>query len=361
MGRAMTAIAAALGLLLLAGPAEAGDAAAFQALVKAAQQEGSVVLDGPPLDKVREAVTRQFAKTYGITVTYISSGGPKSAPRIRAERAAERYLLDVFVTGADTAIFTVVPSGWVDPIEPALIDPLATDPARWRDGHLWFADPGHEMLRLTAYVTPVVAVNSKLVKPGEVGRFTDLLDPKWRGKIIAKDPTVTGTSGSLISYLYLTFGGDYVAKLYKEQKPFISRNSRQASQALANGNYAIWLGADMHETLHFRQLGYPVAFVFPSDGPRIVSGGWGFVGLMNKAPHPNAAKLLVNWLAGPEGAATYAKAAEFVSLRTDIDQDWAEDFTKLKPGETYLDTYDYKFITEQRDAAFQRVQKLLGL
>ena len=361
MMRRMTAAAAALGLVLCAAMAEAAGGADLQALVKAAQQEGSVVLDGPPLDKAREAITRQFSKTYGITVTYISSGGPKSAPRIRAERAADRYLLDVFVTGADTAMFTVLPSGWVDPIEPALIDPLVTDPGRWRDGHLWFADPKHMMLRLFAYVTPVLAINTKLVPAGELRRFADLLDPKWRGRIIAKDPTVTGTSGSLISYLYLNFGGDYVAKLYQEQRPFISRDARQASQALANGNYPIWLGADMHETLHFRQLGYPVEFVFPSDGPRIVSGGWGFVGLMNRAPHPNAAKLLVNWLAGPEGSATYAKAAEFVSLRADIDQSWAEDFAVLKPGQPYLDTYDHKFITEQRDQAFERVHKLLGL
>jgi iron(III) transport system substrate-binding protein len=361
MMRGMMRGAALLAALLFAVAAEAADSAAFQALVKAAQQEGSVVLDGPPLDKAREAITQQFAKTYGISMTYISSGGPKSAPRIRAERAADRYLLDVFVTGADTAMFTVLPSGWVDPIEPALVDPRVTDAGSWRDGHLWFADPGHKMLRLFAYVTPTLAINTKLVKPGEIGRYADLLDAKWRGKIIAKDPTVTGAAGSLISYLYLTFGGDYVAKLYKEQKPFISRDTRQAGQALANGNYPIWLGVDMHETLHFRQLGYPVEFVFPSDGPRIVSGGWGFVGLMNKAPHPNAAKLLVNWLAGPEGSATYAKAAEFLSLRTDIDQHWAEDFVILKPGQPYLDTYDYKFITEQRDQAFERVQKLLGL
>jgi iron(III) transport system substrate-binding protein len=348
-----------LSLLVAVPPAIAAGSPEFAALIKAAQQEGSVVLDGPPLDKVREALTAGFTKRYGIPLTYIGSGGPRSAARVRAERAAEKYLVDVFLTGPDTIIFTALPSGWIDPIEPALIDPEVTDPGKWKDGHLWFGDPKHMTLRVLGFITPTIAVNAKLVKPGEIATYHDLLDKKWQGKIIAKDPTITGTGASLISYLYLKFGPDFVQALYKQQKPFVSRDPRQAAQALAQGSYPVSVGPDIHETLHFKELGYPVEYVFPSDSPRVLSGGFGFLSLVNKAPHPNAAKLLINWLASAEGESLYAKAGEFVSLRTDIAQDWAEAFQVPRTGETTLDTMSYEFITEQRDSAFEKVRKLL--
>ena len=358
---ALKCLAASLVSLYLAvsHPALAATTPEMEALIKAAQQEGSVVLDGPPLEKAREAITAGFAKRYGITVNYVSSGGPRSAARVRAERAAGRYLVDVFLTGPDTVLLTAKPAGWLDKIEPALVDPEVTDGSKWKDGHLWFGDPDHTILRVLAFVTPTVAVNAKLTKADEIRSYKDLLDSKWQGKMIAKDPTVTGAGASLISYLYLNFGPDYVRDLYQKQKPFVSRDARQAAQSLAQGAYPIWIGPDVHESLHLKSIGYPIEFVFPGDGPKVLSGGYGFLSLINKAPHPNAAKLLINWLAGPEGEKAYAESSEFVSLRTDIAQDWAPDVQRLHAGDKYLDTMSYAFVTEQRDSAFEKVRKLL--
>jgi len=350
-----------LGLLAMAAGAQATDTPEMAALVKAAQQEGSLILDGPPIDAVREALSRDFQARYGINVSYISSGSAKSAARVRAERTAERYLLDVFVSGSDTPTNSFLPAGWLDPISKALIDPEVTDAGKWRDGHLWYVDPDRYILRVLAFVTPTVAINTKLVKPGEFSAYRQLLDKKWQGKFIVKDPAVTGSGASLISYFYLNFGPGFVEKLYKEQKPFISRDQRQSAQSLAQGNYGLWLGIDQNELDRFRKLSYPIEYVIPEDGPGILSGGWGFVCLMNKPPHPNAAKLFVNWLASREGQISFSKSAISLSLRTDIEQDWAEDVNKPKPDKTYIDTYEYKFVTQDRDAAFEKVQRLLGL
>ena len=359
--RRLLALATLAGALALGAAASAAETQDMQALVKAAQQEGSLVLDGPPIDKVREALSHDFNARYGITVSYISSGSSRSAARVRAERAAERYLLDVFISGSDTPVNSFLPAGWLDPISAALIDPEVTDTSKWRDGHLWYVDPGRTILRTLAFVTPTIAVNGKLVKPGEISTYAQLLEPKWQGKFMAKDPAVTGSGASLISYFYLNFGPDFVAKLYKQQKPFITRDVRQAAQSLAQGSYPLWLGIDQNELDRFRKLGYPIDYVIPTDGPGILSGGWGFVGLMNKPPHPNAAKLFVNWLASREGEISFARSALSLSLRTDIPQDWIDQVNVPKPDKKYIDTYDYKFITEQRDSAFEKVQRLLGL
>jgi iron(III) transport system substrate-binding protein len=347
----------AVGWISFAG---AADSPAFEALIKAAKQEGTVVVDGPPLDEVREAITKGFAAKYGIEVSYISSGSSKSGARVRAERAAGKYLLDVFISGSDTPILTFLPAGWLDPMAPILIDPEVTDTSKWHEGHIWFGDPDRTILRILRYVTPALTINTKLVGPGEVVSWKNVLEPRWQGKIIAKDPAVSGAGASLIGYFYLTFGPDFVKALYKDQKPSVSRDPRQAAQFLALGNYAIGVGLDQNEIIRFQNLGYPLQFTFPTDSPDTVTGGWGFVNLINKAPHPNAAKLFVNWLASREGQELFARATYSVGLRTDIDQSWTPAHTIPKDGKVYMDTYDYKFVREQRDSAFEKAKQLLG-
>jgi iron(III) transport system substrate-binding protein len=341
--------------------AQTGDAAAFAALVKAAKEEGKVVLDGPPIDETREAIVNGFKAKYGIEVSYISSGSARSGARVRAERAAGKYLLDVFVSGSDTPLLTFLPSGWLDPVAPALIDPEVTDPKNWQDNRLWYVDPDRKIIRTLRYVTPTLAINSKLVAPGEIKGWKDVLNPKWRGKLIAKDPAVTGAGASLISYFYITFGPEFVKSLYVDQKPTISRDTRQAAQSLAVGNAPIWVGPDQTEVVRFQGLGYPIDWVTPNDGPGVVSGGWGFINLVNKAPNPNAAKLLINWLLSREGQGVFSKSVNSLTLRTDVDQSWIADYSRPKDGKEYIDTYDYKFVIEQRDPAFEKAQKLLGL
>jgi iron(III) transport system substrate-binding protein len=340
---------------------QTGDPAAFEALIKAAKQEGAVVLDGPPDDAVREAMTNGFKQRYGIALSYISSGSSRSGARVRAERAAGKYLLDVFLSGADTPLVTFLQSGWLDPISLALVDPDVVNPTKWQDNHLWYVDPDRTILRTLRFVTPSLAINTKAIRPEEMATWKDVLNPKWRAKFIAKDPSVAGAGASLIAYFYIVFGADFVKALYLDQKPTISRDPRQAAQALAAGNVPFLVGPDPNEVVRFQQLGYPLEFVFPSDGPGVLSGGFGFLNLLNKAPNPNAAKLLVNWILSAEGQSAFAKSINSMSVRADIDQSWLPDFVRPRADRQYIDTYDYKFVLEQRDPAYKKAQQLLDL
>jgi iron(III) transport system substrate-binding protein len=331
------------------------------ALIAAAKAEGGVVVDGPPNDEVRKAFVEGFQRDYGIPLSYIASGSSASAARVRAERSAGKYLLDVFMSGSDTPIVTFLPGGWLDKIEPALIEPDVVDKRKWKDGHLWYEDDAHMILRVQQFIVPELAINTKFVKRNEVSTWKALLNPKWQGKIVAKDPTITGAGASLTSLFYIEFGADFVKRLYVGQKPALSRNPRQSAQWLADGTYPIQVGADLEALTTFQKLGYPVEPVFPTDAPSVLTGGFGLVCLMNKPQHPNAAKLFVNWLAGPVGQEAYAKATRGVSLRNDIKYD--SDFPAYvfpQKGVKYMDTYDLKFVTEQRDPALQRVRELLG-
>ena len=334
---------------------------AMKSLIAAAKAEGTVSVDGPPIDTVRDMLTQDFQKAYGITVSYVGTSGGASSARVRSERAAGKYLLDVLVAGGDTPTNAYLPSGWLDKVEPILIAPDVVDKRNWKDGHLWYEDPGNTILRVLRFVTPELAINTRLVKPGEITTWKSLLEPKWQGRIIAKDPSVPGAGTSLVALLYLTFGPDYVKRLYRDQKPVISREGRQAAQFLAQGAQPILVGPETVSVDQFKHLGYPVEYVFPTDAPDVLSGGYGLISLVNKAPHPNAAKLYINWLAGRAAQKKFAEVLLSESLRNDITYQGLPSWVFTHKGGKYLDTYDYKFVTEQRDSSLTKAREMLGL
>jgi len=361
---ALTRRAAIAGALALAAAARTTPARAqsdaLAALAAAAKAEGAVQVDGPPIGGCRKMIVEGFQSAYGIPVTYVSSTGPATAARVRTERAAGKYLLDVLVGGIDTPTLTFLPSGWLDRVEPVLVAPDVIDKRNWKDGHLWWEEDAHTILRTLQFVTPELVVNTKLVKPGEVTTWRSLLDPKWQGKIVAKDPGISGAGASLISMLFITFGPDFIKRLYKDQNPTISRDGRQAATFLAQGDYAILLGPEATAVDEFQRLGYPLLNVFPTDAPTLISGGYGLISLVNKAPHPNAAKLFVNWLAGREAQQAFAESLQSLSLRADEHYTGVPSWAYPQKGAKYLDTYDYKFVTVQREAAYTNVRALLG-
>lgn len=331
------------------------------ALIAAAQAEGSVTVDGPGVDAVRIALTEGFQRDYGISMSYLGFGTSATAARVRAERAAGKYLLDVTISGPDTLDITFLPNGWLERIGPILIDPDVTDRRKWKDGHLWFQDAQDTIFRFQQYATPEIVINTKLVNPHEVTTWKSLLNPKWQGKILAKDPVTSGSGGSLTSFLYLQFGPQFFRQLYVDQKPTISRDGRQAMQWLADGTYPILVGPDFVSLIAFQKLGYPIAAIFPNDGPDVLSGGYGVVGLVKPAPHPNAARLFCNWLAGQKAQTAFAAATKMLSLRTDITYgDDIPAFEYPRKDKKYLDTYDYTFVAETRDPANAKARALLG-
>ncbi len=83
------------------------------------------------------------------------------------------------------------------------------------------------------------------------------------------------------------------------------------------------------------------------------------IALMNRAPHPNAAKLFVNWLASKAGQESFANSSLEVSLRNDVVYHGVPDDLFPQKNRTYVDLYDYKFVTEQRGPALDKARALL--
>src|SRR4029450_5363539 len=94
-------------------------------------------------------------------------------------------------------------------------------------------------------------LKTSMATPEEIKTAQDLLNPKWKGKIIAHDPTVPGTGSNDAARLYAQFGEDFLKKLYVDQQPRIVRDRRLITDALTRGSYPIALGAEDEDVNKF--------------------------------------------------------------------------------------------------------------
>ena len=142
------------------------------------------------------------------------------------------------------------------------------------------------------------------------------------------------------------------------------RDSRQIADLLGNGSHPVALFLQQQALSNAAQQGLPVApLPSQSDLPSQVSGGFGYVGLMDHAPHPNAAKVFVNWLLSKEGQQLWQNAELEASTRTDLSTanypTWFAN-TLPKPGLQYFDGQSWDFVETQTPGVQKSLQQLLG-
>jgi iron(III) transport system substrate-binding protein len=343
--------------------AEAWNQQAWDQLIAAARREGTVVVTGPAHPEVRQALPAAFKARFGVNLEYI--GGPASAmtAKMRAERASGVYSFDVTLAGIQSMAQIFHREGLLDPIRPLLDLPEVLDGAKWKRGSLWFMDPEQQyVLRLFSSEAEEFSINTQKVKPGELRSAQDLLDPKWKGKIATHDPTVPGTGSNQAARFYLQFGEDFVKRLFVDQQPAISRDERQLTDWLLHGTYPIVFGANDARVEEMRKEGLPLVSVHSlPDLPGTVTVGNGLIGLFKNAPHPNAARLFINWLASKEGLEVYARAAKWPTTRNDIDEkSFVAEDSIPEPGVNYFDLSDWEFTVTKKEQARVRIKELLG-
>jgi iron(III) transport system substrate-binding protein len=332
-------------------------------LVADAKKEGKVVIIAPPDQEVREGIPKAFKEKYGITVEYLGGRSSDMAGRLRAERSAGIYTVDAALSGMLTMASIFYSEKMLDPLRPALIDPTVTDGSKWKAGKLWFIDPEDKyILRIFSTRTAMFYTNTTYVKPEEIKTAQDLINPKFQGKIITSDPTLPGIGSSDSARFYIQFGEDFVKKLYLDQKMMVSRDRRQIGDGLARGSYPIAFGAEDEEMEKLEKEGFPVNRVYHLDGmSEVVSPSVGHAAIFNNAPHPNAAKLFVNWIASKEGLEVYSRARGAAPTRNDIDAaKYLPAEVIPKDGVDYFDSYNWDFVLNTKEKIRLRMKELMG-
>lgn len=336
-------------------------------LTVAARKEGKVVLLLTLGAEARNAISRSFYEKYGVIVDVISGSGGELVQKLRRERTAGLYATDIFIGGATTPLTSLKPVGALDPMRPLLMLPELTDPAlikkTWFGEELPWLDTEKKLhLGLLASASSDMAVNTNLVNADdELKSWKDVLNPKWKGRIVMLDPTIPGNG----SKWFAVFGSrilsfDYMRELVNQQ-PAIMRDRGQIATWLAQGKVAIAIAPHSETITDFARQGAPVKPHRPAGGTHVSSGS-GSIVLVNNAPHPGAAKLFINWFLSAEGATLVSKATGNQTARLDIPVDFLTPAYIRQPGVDYFMSDKEEFVVrmpEYYDLARQIFEPLL--
>lgn len=307
----------------------------WEKTLDAAQKEGKVVLYGDVLAlAVREAAPI-FKKKYGITLEILAGTSGELAAKILQERRAGLYLADIFMPGMNTYFDSIKPAGVAAPIEPLLILPEVLDETAWYEGKFPWGAEDRRVIRLNYYPVHVIGYNTELVKPGEINSYYDLLNPKWKGKIVLRDPTSAGAFAFVFtSIMHKILDWDFFGQLVK-QEPEVLRDRRLMVDWIAKGKYPIGFLVHSETLLLYKKEGAPIEFAIAKEGTYI-TGGNGYMVFVDKAPHPNASKIFINWFLSREGTTFVHKVVNRQSTRIDISTEGVDPLLIREPKQKYF-------------------------
>jgi iron(III) transport system substrate-binding protein len=249
-------------------------------VVAAAKKEGHVVLYSAFVGlATHQELKKDFEATYGITVDILEARASEVRERIRIEQAAGRFSADVSENGRTTTTLQVAQDGVLDPYGPL--------PSL---GHLK-PEFGADAIRLPVFaIIYGILVNTRLVKPeDEPKSWLDLADPRWKGKILSDDFRALGGGGVLFYVLHEQFGREFVEKLAKQDLKF-SREIPANERRVARGELPIYLPDSLTAIPGLK--GLPVKLLAPKEGLPYIGYD---LALLKNAPHPNAARLLMEY------------------------------------------------------------------
>jgi iron(III) transport system substrate-binding protein len=350
---------AAIWLLVALGESGAQTKPAWQVewdrVVEAAKKEGQVSVWGPEGTWPRKALAEEFEKKFPEIKVDLELGAGAKWPKYKAEREAGLFNLDVHIGGVGSAVTSLYVSKALRPIEGTFILPEVKDNKAWWQEKFHFGDAeGKYVFVFTVNPTPVVAYNTKLVDPSEIKSAKDLLNPKWKGKIVMYDPTVRGPGNARWDFYLQTMGREYLEALAKQI--VLTRDHRQASEWIASGKYPLGTGLDNSNVADFTKKGAPIDQIANFAEGNYLSAAWGTVNFVDRAPHPNAAKVYINWILSKEGQLAWQKHSGYNSARMDISKDSVDSFNRMVKGLKYLLQFTAESI-KYRDEVSTKVAK----
>ncbi len=304
--------------------------------LKAARKEARVVVyGGSTVAGLKVHATKLFKEKFGLELEALSGRGSDVVAKILSERRADLFTVDVYISGPTSIYIDFKPKGALDPIEPALILPEVIDSKGWLDGKHYWGDEDRMVYLWAASPESHVVINTTVVQPEEIKSYQDLLNPKWKGKIMINDPSLEGPGRrGFVDAIYHKFvEPDFFRQLVKYQDVVVLRDENLMNNWLVMGKYPILLWPNNGRLPEYIEAGAPIESVTQKEGISIRAGG-AALSIMNRAPNPHAASVFTNWFLSREGQTLAQKVTNKQSRRVDISIEGLPDVRQ--PGVKYF-------------------------
>ena len=304
-------------------------------LIEAAKKEGKVVWYTSIDLSVSEKIAASFKEKFGgIEVRVERTGAERVFQRIGQEYASNVHAVDV-VNSSDAAHLLA----WKK--QDILLPYVPEDVAKHYKPEHRDADGTYAGFRAT--LSPI-AYNTRLVKADDApASFKDLLDPKWKGKIVKAHPGYSGTILTATFEMVRDIGWEYYENLAKQGIMQV-QSATDPPKKLALGERSVMADGAEYNILLLKEAGQPVEAVYPTEGTPFVVGP---NGIFKAAPNPNAAKLFQNYCFTPEAQAMVIEAGGLRSLHAQV---------KEKPGRKPL--ADIKLMKEDAEGAAKQSEEI---
>ena len=259
-------------------------------LIEAAKKEGTVVAYTAVDLKVAEKLAEAFKKKFpGIEVQVERSGSERIFQRIGQETESGIFNADEINTSDASHALFWKKKGWLAPV-------LPDDVAKHFDKSNYDAEDG--MFAVFRATLSPIGYNTTLVKPEDAPKsFADLLDPKWKGKIVKAHPSYSGVVLTATFETARDIGWDYFEKLAKQNIMQV-QSATDPSKKLVAGERAVSADGNEYNLILAQRAGGPIGISYPSEGTPYIPGP---SAVLAKAPHPNAARLYHIWTLSLEG------------------------------------------------------------
>jgi len=283
-------------VLALAALAADQAAAADQALIDAAKKEGKVVWYTTLIvNQIIRPLKDAFEKKYpGITLQYSRSDDLVTSAKILAEGQAGRVQADIF-----DGIANMIPLQEAGYLTPFTVPNAADYPAEMK------AQDGYWIAVIMYVFTP--GYNTELLPKAQAPKtFADLLDPKLKGKMAWNGSSMAGSYGfvgNVLTSMGDERGMDYLRALAQQKVVNVDASSRAVLDQVIAGEYWINLMTFNHHTVISARKGAPSDWIKLEPAPVTLD----VLGLLKDAPHPHAARLLLEYLLSEEGQKEFQK------------------------------------------------------
>ena len=285
----------------LAGPASAD----LNTLAEAAKKEGEVTWYVASIDgRNAETTGKAFTAKYGVKVNVVRAASQIMYQRLAQDLQQKVANADVF-SSVDLGNFVTLKKNgsllkYQTQTEKELLEPF-------RD-----LDPD-DFYHATVASVIVIAYNTDKVKGADIPKtWKDLLDPKWEGKLALGHPGFSGFAGNWAAQMHKLYGKSYLERLEK-MRPQVSRSLQDAVGLLGSGERLV-SPIPIAPIIESADKGNPLAIEYPSDGAIFIATP---SAVLANAPHPNAAKLFLEFLQGAEFNQIMVKA-RYESMRADV-------------------------------------------